>query len=232
MCLTRIYFIEQRISHKKRIVFRREHVPKYHQWMKSNELLQLTASEPLSLDEEYEMQKNWTIDSDKCTFIVIDKQLMLSDYDILNEDDLQLKNSYIDNNGISLEQSVKYMCGDVNAFLTMEEEEEEEKNGTSTKQVVVAEMEVMIAEIKSRRKGIAQEAVILLMNYIQRELNVQKFQVKISKENESSLKLFKEKIGFEYYKYNECFGEYHLIYPTNLPIPILKKELIKLVSNF
>jgi hypothetical protein len=30
---------------------------KYHEWMKSPELLEATASEPLSLDEEYEMQR-------------------------------------------------------------------------------------------------------------------------------------------------------------------------------
>ena len=29
------------------------HVPKYHNWMKEPEMLELTASEPLSLEEEY-----------------------------------------------------------------------------------------------------------------------------------------------------------------------------------
>jgi hypothetical protein len=29
----------------------------YHEWMKSPELLELTASEPLTLDEELEMQR-------------------------------------------------------------------------------------------------------------------------------------------------------------------------------
>ena len=32
--------------------------------MKSTELQELTASEPLTLEEEYEMQKKWRIDSD------------------------------------------------------------------------------------------------------------------------------------------------------------------------
>jgi hypothetical protein len=41
-----------------------EHVPQYHQWMQSEELLALTCTERISLEEAYAMQRRWTEDDD------------------------------------------------------------------------------------------------------------------------------------------------------------------------
>lgn len=78
------------------VPYLREHVPRYHEWMQSDFLrgiivlrctrvlpcsfhkecihdygdTEMTASEPLSLDQEYAMQQSWREDADKLTFIV------------------------------------------------------------------------------------------------------------------------------------------------------------------
>ncbi|KAL0362020.1 UNVERIFIED_CONTAM: N-acetyltransferase 9-like protein [Sesamum calycinum] len=44
------------------VPYMKEHVPKYHVWMQDASILQATASEPLTLDQEYEMQLSWIQD--------------------------------------------------------------------------------------------------------------------------------------------------------------------------
>lgn len=84
-------------GHKVVLVpYNAEHVPRYHEWMKSAELQQLTASEPLTLEQEYDMQTRWREDNDKCTFIILDKQQWADP---------------------SVEEE-QCMVGDVNIFLT------------------------------------------------------------------------------------------------------------------
>ncbi|XP_019899612.1 N-acetyltransferase 9 isoform X2 [Esox lucius] len=78
------------------VPYNAHHVPRYHQWMGCPELQQLTASEPLTLEQEYDMQKSWREDDDKCTFIILDKQRW-ADPAVLEE---------------------QCMVGDVNIFLT------------------------------------------------------------------------------------------------------------------
>lgn len=42
--------------------------------MQRPDLLHLTCSEPLTLDEEFENQKEWQVDPNKLTFIVLDRR--------------------------------------------------------------------------------------------------------------------------------------------------------------
>ncbi|GLH03069.1 N-acetyltransferase 9-like protein [Gryllus bimaculatus] len=53
---------------------------RYHEWMKSKELQELTASEELSLEEEYKMQETWHIDDDNA--MIGDTNLFLLGNDV------------------------------------------------------------------------------------------------------------------------------------------------------
>lgn len=46
------------------------HVPKYHHWMQDPSLLQATASEPLTLPQEYQMQLSWSQDPYSYPFLL------------------------------------------------------------------------------------------------------------------------------------------------------------------
>lgn len=130
-------------------------VRKYHQWMQHPELLELTCSEPLSLAEEYDMQRKWAEDEDKVTFII--------HHELVREG---------------------HMAGDVNLYLGIDEDD-----------ASVGEIEVMVAEIAMRGKGLAGAAVNLMMDYAHRELNITTFRAKILEHNEISLRLF-AKLGY------------------------------------
>lgn len=73
-------------------------------------------------------------------------------------------------------------------------------------------MEVMVAERKSRRKGLAVQAVQLMISHAVQCFKVPRFVVKIAEENEPSLRMFRDKLGFAQYSYNEDFGEHELEY--------------------
>eukprot|EP00258_Populus_trichocarpa_P025476 XP_024441495.1 N-acetyltransferase 9-like protein isoform X2 [Populus trichocarpa] len=73
---------------------------------------------------------------------------------------------------------VEAMVGDVNIFM----------NDVDDPQV--AEIEIMIAEPKSRGKGLGKESVLMMMAYAVRDLGIHVFRAKIGESNGSSLNMF------------------------------------------
>ncbi|KAG7390167.1 N-acetyltransferase 9 [Phytophthora pseudosyringae] len=138
----------------------------------------MTASEPLSIEEEFEMQKSWREDAEKCTFIVL----------AAAEGDGKPGASYVD------ESAIGRMAGDVNLFFNDYDDPH------------ACEMEIMIAQDKYRRKGFAEEAVKLMMAYATSKLNVTRFICKIIETNNASIQLF-EKLGYVKYNYVAAFKQ-------------------------
>ncbi|KAI0070005.1 acyl-CoA N-acyltransferase [Panus rudis PR-1116 ss-1] len=168
------------------VPYRREHVAKYHEWMLSPELRELTASEPLSLEEEYEMQRKWQEDEDKLTFIVCIRDTT---------------------SGASVSRSFDpanlQMIGDVNLFL----------KGVPADEDFEAEVEIMIAEPDFRGKGYAARALQMMLSYATSPSSPAPLPVppdrlvaRIGESNESSIRLFK-KLGFEITKRVTVFQE-------------------------
>jgi RimJ/RimL family protein N-acetyltransferase len=189
------------------VPYRREHVKKYHEWMLDPALLEATASEPLSLQEEYDMQESWRDDPAKCTFIVLAKEACL-------ENDVPAAE-----NDAFVQDNLQAMAGDVNLFLSDEDEEtdddssNQEKEASPTSEDMIpgrqAEVDIMIAETAYRGNGLGQEAVCLMMMYGATHLDIRRFFCKIKEDNMASLTLFR-KLGFQQCAYAACFQEIEL----------------------
>jgi hypothetical protein len=48
------------------VPYLREHVPRYHEWMQDPALLEATASEPLTLEQEFDVHRSWILDPLSC----------------------------------------------------------------------------------------------------------------------------------------------------------------------
>ncbi|XP_055810738.1 uncharacterized protein LOC129880641 [Solanum dulcamara] len=178
------------------VPYMREHVPKYHEWMQDPLLLQATGSEPLTLDQEYEMQLSWTQDPLKQTFIVLDRELVVGNF-------------------IHGEPHVEAIVGDVNIYMN------------DLDDLQMAEVEIMIAEPKSRGKGLGKESVLMMMTFAVDNFKIHTFRVKIGESNQASLSLF-QKLGFKETSYSKIFNE------VTLELPMTESkifELRQLVGN-
>ncbi|KAL6649390.1 hypothetical protein ACP70R_013614 [Stipagrostis hirtigluma subsp. patula] len=157
------------------VPYLREHVPRYHEWMQDPALLEATASEPLSLAQEFDVRRSWTLDPLKHTFIVLDQELIEGEF-------------------VSGNPHTEAMVGDVNIYMNDPDD------------LQLAEIEIMIAEQKSRGKGIGQEAILMMMTFAVQKYGIHTFRAKISESNTASLKLFR-KLGLKDASYSKVFKE-------------------------
>lgn len=169
------------------------HVPAYHAWMQDPAIREATASEPLTLDEEYAMQRSWRDDADKLTFIVCLAPPGTPD---------KVRGKVHD--------APAAMIGDVNLFLVPDDEQEDEDANELS---VVGELEIMIASAAHQNRGYGAAVLSVFMAYIRRRIDgilaeycaaspsgsrkalLKHLRVKIGATNERSLRLF-ERVGF------------------------------------
>lgn len=173
----------------------KRHVAVYHDWMLDEELRAATASESLTLDEEYAMQRSWRQDKDKLTFIICTPR---PDAQIIHGRDVDSKEA---------------MVGDINLFLFEldgEETEHYEQSESTGSAKVVGEIELMIACKDLWRHGYGRAALLLFLHYVNRHLStimdeayglestkqLVYLRAKIDQTNAASIALF-ENMGFK-----------------------------------
>ncbi|KAJ4256672.1 hypothetical protein NW762_008768 [Fusarium torreyae] len=179
------------------VPYEAHHVRQYHAWMQDPDIQEATASEPMTLDEEYENQQSWRTSSDKLTFIVcapVKKDLTLVKAGTADADDL--------------------MRGDINFFLYPYETDDEDE--TNTQGWVIGEVDVMIASPSHRGQGLGRAAVCALLVYLRNQIEgilkeygaqeLKGLMVKIKEGNKGSRALF-EKLGFVQKGEVNYFGE-------------------------
>lgn len=201
------------------VPYEKSHVTTYHEWMKDPEIQEATASEPLSLEEEYAMQSSWRVDHDKLTFIACMPMTAGS-------------SMKCGTGGVH--DTPGRMIGDVNLFLTTADEDEEG---------CIGELELMIAPAAARRKGYGRATVIAFLSYIQNNLDailseygqklgaekmrLLQLRVKVGSKNEKSINLF-ESLGFiKVHQSPNYFGEFELVLEGFLGDDRTKKLLEK-----
>ena len=185
------------------VPYGKHHVEKYHEWMTDPKLLEATASEALSLEEEYAMQVSWHENPKNCTFIILRRdgeeggaEASCGGESGLGEGPGE-ERCACPGAVAGKDEEISRMVGDVNLFL-----HDADDPGN-------AEIEIMVADEASRGRGYGREALCLMMHYGVASLRVTRFFAKIHETNETSLRLF-ESLGYVRVNFVEAFREWEL----------------------
>ncbi|KAF9881085.1 hypothetical protein CkaCkLH20_01235 [Colletotrichum karsti] len=172
------------------------------------EIQEATASEPLTLEEEYENQQSWRTSHDKLTFIICQPLNATSDAAA------GVKAGEVD--------ASARMIGDINFFVYPHDDEEQGEGA------YVGEVDVMIAAKEHRGKGVGYAAVTSLLVYVHRhqerilkeyvdgerkkdgKAELRGLMVKIKESNTASISLF-NRVGFTQKGEVNYFGEIEMV---------------------
>ncbi len=201
-----------------------EHVPTYHEWMKDPDLLEATGSEPLSYDDEIDMQKSWKNDETKCTFIVHAAdacRYSLEKFETVSDIEGSCSTKF------DIEENLEAMVGDVNLFLSEIDDSDESdtdnirdvktsQETTRSEPKMQAEVDIMIARKDFQGKGLGRAATCAMLLYGVTKLGIHRFFCRINEDNTNSIRLFKA-IGFEQCNYAACFKQVELDLCKTLP---------------
>ncbi|KAH6611418.1 hypothetical protein Trco_001438 [Trichoderma cornu-damae] len=120
-----------------------------------------TASEPLTLEEEYDNQQSWRTSHDKLTFIACEPPS--------GGDDARVVEAKVDD-------AAGKMRGDINFFLHVDDEDDDDEDEEATgrrqslETCLRGEVDVMIAAKEHRGRGAGEAAVRALLAYIRKNL--------------------------------------------------------------
>ncbi|KAH0497949.1 hypothetical protein TgHK011_005230 [Trichoderma gracile] len=197
------------------VPYEAHHVLTYHDWMQDPAIQEATASEPMTLEEEFENQQSWRTSHDKLTFIVCEPLSGEQESVTARGDD-----------------SPDKMRGDINFFLYLDDDDEDDEEVAGLRESNMirlrGEVDVMIASRQHRGKGFGEAAVRSMLGYIRRHLSEilneyangegvdeEKVQLvglmaKIKEDNTGSRALFR-KLGFKQEGEANYFGEVKMV---------------------
>ncbi|KAI1367576.1 acetyltransferase domain-containing protein [Xylaria arbuscula] len=151
------------------------HVGRYHEWMQDEDLCEATASDLLTLEEEYENQQSWRTAHDKLTFIICQSATTSRSPPASSSPDANLSASSVPVATYAGEDDAEVrMVGDVNLFLTPDDDDDDINNGGEKEtagsriHLVKGEIDIMIAAPEHRRKGLGEAAVRAFLAFLRR----------------------------------------------------------------